>query len=304
LISREEIKDMLSRLVVVGCLYGLQTLTLGSLLFSSQNSFAASSPAPAVTPVQQEPAQAPSAESGVAAPAVSAMPNPAMIVLEPNVKALDLAWSVRHEMHSKILEFLRKKNTLPDNYEVLWRMARLSYYSGFFGMPKDASSEDKMLVFQVGTEAGERARRLEAKRVEGHYWYAVTLGGWGIAKGVLNALSSAGPMRDALTEAIKIDPKYHFAGPLRVRGRLYYKLPGIISFGDNQKAAEDLKKAISLSPDIKLNHIYWAEVQSKVQTKADALKTLDYAKTLPDIVGVAEEASYRKDIAELENRFR
>ena len=298
---------MLSRSVFVRCLLGWQTFTLGGLLFTFQSAFAAPSATPSsVQEARQAPAsvQGQPTEAPAAAPSTSAMPNPAMIVLEPTVNALDLAWTVRHELHDKILEFLRKKTTLPDNYEVLWRMARLSYYSGFFGMPKNATSEDKMIVFQVGTEAGERARRLEAKRVEGHYWYAVTLGGWGIAKGVLNALSSAGPMRDALGEAIKIDAKYHFAGPLRVRGRLYYKLPGIISFGDNQKAAEDLKNAIALAPDIKLNHIYMAEVQSKIQTKADALKTLDYAKTLPDIVGVAEEASYRRDIAELESKYR
>jgi tetratricopeptide (TPR) repeat protein len=287
-------------------LLGRQALALGVLLFSFQSDFAESSPGTVVAQGQQTPAavQGQPVEAPAAVSTPAALPNPSLIVLEPTVKALDLAWSVRHELHDKILEFMRKKVVLPDNFEVLWRMARLSYYSGFFGMPKDASSEDKMLVFQVGTEAGERARRLDASRVEGHYWYAVTLGGWGIAKGVLNALSSAGPMRDALSEAIKIDSKYHFAGPLRVRGRLYYKLPGIISFGDNQKAAEDLKKAISLAPDIKLNHIYMAEVQSKLQSKADALKTLDYAKTLPDIVGVAEEASYRRDIAELENKFR
>lgn len=293
---------MLSRSVAVRCVKSLQTLGIGVLLFSFQEALSAPAPTATATPTQPVPVQ--TAVSEVTSTESSLQPNPGMIVLEPSVKALDLAWSVRHELHGKILEFLRKKNSLPDNYEVLWRMARLSYYSGFFGMPKDSTNEDRMNVFQVGVEAGERARRLDSKRVEGHYWYAVTLGGWGIAKGVLNALSSAGTMRDALNEAIKIDPQYHFAGPLRVRGRLYYKLPGIISFGDNQKAADDLKKAISLAPDIKLNHIYMAEVQSKIQTKAEALKTLDYAKTLPDIVGVAEEASYRRDIVELENRFR
>ena len=234
------------------------------------------------------------------APAVNA----AMVVLEPTVRSLDAAWTVRHEMHPQIIEFLKKKVVLPDNYEVLWRMARLSYYGGFFALPKDASSEDKMNVFQVGTETGDRARKLDANKVEGHYWYAVTLGGWGIAKGILKALSSAGPMKDALTEAIRIDPKYHFAGPYRIRGRLFHKLPGVISFGDNQKASEDLKKAIALAPESKLNHIYMAEVQAKLQSKQDALKTLEFAKSLPDVVGVAEEAAYRRDIGELENKFR
>ncbi|NBO37220.1 hypothetical protein EBU99_01415 [bacterium] len=230
--------------------------------------------------------------------------NPSMIVIEPSVKALDAVWNVRHELHPQIVEFLKKKTAPSDNFEVLWRMARLSYYGGFFALANDASSEEKMEVFQVGTESGERARRLEPNRVEGHYWYAVTLGGWGIAKGILKALSSAGPMREALTEAIKIDQKYHYAGPLRVRGRLYNKLPGMISFGDNQKALEDLKKAVSLAPESKLNHVYLSEVQAKLQNKGEALKTLEFAKSLPDVVGVAEEAAYRKNISELENKFR
>lgn len=275
---------------------------VGCLLVVSASSFVVKVQSSALAAPSQSLAQTLPATS-VASPAASSI-NPSMLVLEPTVKSLDAVWTVRHELHSQIVEFLKKKVTLPDNYEVLWRMSRLSYYGGFFALPKDAASEDKMVVFQVGSETGERARRLEANRVEGHYWYAVTLGGWGIAKGILKALSSAGPMRDALTEAIKIDPKYHFAGSHRVRGRLYNKIPGVISFGDNQKAADDLKKAIALAPESKLNHVYMAEVQAKIQSKADALKTLEFAKSLPDVVGVAEEAAYRRDISELENKFR
>lgn len=275
------------------------------LCLSAAAAHAAPSPssgsAPA-SPASTPQVTAPSA--GTTVEPVSTPVNAALITLEPTVKSLDLAWSVRHEMHSQIVDFLKKKPSISDNYEVLWRMSRLSYYGGFFALPKDALSEDKMNVFQVGTETGERARRLEPSRVEGHYWYAVTLGGWGIAKGVLKALSSAAPMRDALSEAIKIDPKYHYAGPYRVRGRLYNKIPGVISFGDNQKAMDDLKKAIDLAPESKLNHIYMAEVQAKLKSKADSLKTLEFAKSLPDVVGVAEEAAYRRDINELENKFR
>lgn len=242
--------------------------------------------------------------SAPASSTASSTASAAQIVVESNVKSLDAVWNVRHEMHAKIVDFLKRKPALPDDFEVLWRVSRLSYYGGFFALPQGATSEEKMNVFQVGVDAGDKARRMAAGRVEGHYWYAVTIGGWGIAKGILNALSSAKPMREALTEAIKIDPKYHYAGPLRVRGRLYNKLPGIVSFGDNKLALEDLKKAVSLAPESKLNHIYLAEVQSKLNSKTEALKTLEFAKTLPDVVGVSEESAYRKDIGNLENKFR
>ncbi|MBM3382010.1 MAG: hypothetical protein FJY29_06160 [Betaproteobacteria bacterium] len=281
----------IASLVAVGCCLSISSLSPAPV-FKGE---ALASPA----------TSAPQPASGTsAAPAASPTASAAALVFEPTVKSLDAIWAARHEVHPQILEFLKKKQALQDNYEVLWRMSRLSYYGGFFALPKDASSEDKMAVFLVGSEAGDKARKLEPSRVEGHYWYAVTLGGWGIAKGIIKALSSATPMRDALTEAIKIDPKYHHAGPYRIRGRLYNKIPGLISFGDNQKAADDLRKAISLAPESKLNHVYMAEVQAKIQSKAEALKTLEYARSLPDVVGVAEEAAYRKDISELENKFR
>jgi hypothetical protein len=275
-------------------------LALVQLAASAGNEVPA--PAASSTSAAQSSSASPAASSSASAPSTGN--NSSQIVFEPTVKALDAIWAVRHELHAKIIEFLKKKPALPEDYEVLWRLSRLSYYAGFFALPQGVAADEKMAIFQVGSESGDKARRLAPARVEGHYWYAVTLGGWGIAKGILNALSSAKPMRESLTEAIKIDPKYHFSGPLRVRGRLYNKLPGMISFGDNKLALEDLKRAVSLAPESKLNHIYLAEVQSKLQSKAEALKTLEFAKSLPDVVGVSEEASYRKEISELENRYR
>ena len=229
----------------------------------------------------------------------------AMSTIDPTVASLDAAWEKRAELHPLILAFFKSKPKLPDNYEVLYRVARLGYYGGFFALPKDASDEDKMDLFRFATDTADFARKSEPKRVEGHYWYAVNLGGWGIAKGIRASLGSADGMRQALDEAIKIDPKYHFAGPYRVRGRLYFKLPGgFLSFGDNKKALEDLKKALELAPESKLNYAYLAEVQNKVESKQAALKTVEAAKNLPDVVGVVEEATYRRELGELEKKFR
>ena len=225
--------------------------------------------------------------------------------IDPTVPSLDMAWEKRAEMHPVIIAFLKSKPKLPDNYEILYRVARLGYYGGFFALPKESSDEDKMDLFRFATDAAERARKADPKRVEGHYWYAVNLGGWGIAKGIRASLGSAEGMRLALDEAIKIDPKYHFAGPYRVRGRLFFKLPGgFISFGDNKKALEDLKKALELAPESKLNYAYLAEIQNKVESKQAALKSVELAKNLPDVVGIVEESTYRRELGELEKKFR
>jgi tetratricopeptide (TPR) repeat protein len=225
--------------------------------------------------------------------------------LEPNVASLDSAWERRAGLHAPIVAFVKSKPRLADDYDVLWRVGRLAYYAGFFALSPDARKDEKLDVFRVGMEASDKARKLQPGRVEAHYWYAVSVGGFGINKGVMASLGSADDMRQALDEAVRLDQRYHFAGPLRVRGRLYFKLPGgLISFGDNKKALADLRRAVDLGSESKLNYAYLAEVVHKTEDSASALKLLEAAKKLPDVAGEAEEASYRRDIGELERRFK
>jgi len=224
--------------------------------------------------------------------------------IELNVAAMDSAWEKRAEICHQVLEVGKAKSQLPEDFEVLWRISRFAYYGGFFCMPENVGKEEKMDFFKRGVDAAEKARAKDSKRVEGHYWFASTYGGYALAKGVRASLAAAPLMRDAVTEAIKIDPSYHFGGPYRVRGRLYFALPSLISFGDNKLAYEDLKKAKDLGPTSKLNSIYFAEVQAKIENKAAALKTIEAAKNIPDVVGVKEDAAYRRDISRLEEKWK
>ena len=232
------------------------------------------------------------------------MPAFAAAAIDATLASMDAAWDKRASQGPAIVAFLKSRPKLADEFDVQWRVSRLAYYAGFFVLD-GTRKDDRIEVFKVGSETGDRARRMQPQRVEGHYWYAISVGGLGIAKGVMASLGSADGMRDALDEAVKIDPAYHYAGPLRVRGRLYFKLPGgLLSFGDNKKALADLKKAVELGPDSKLNSIYLAEVIEKLENGSSALKLLEAAKKLPDVVGELEESSYRRDIADLERRFR
>jgi hypothetical protein len=224
---------------------------------------------------------------------------------EATVASLEATWDKRSGMHSALVAFLKSKPRTGDDFDVLWRMSRLAYYVGFFVLAPESRKDERADIFKLGVETGDRARKLQPGRVEGHYWYAISQGGLGIAKGIMASLSAAEPMRDALDEAVKLDAKYHFAGPLRVRGRLYFKLPGgFLSFGDNKKAYADLKKAVEYGPECKLNYIYLAEVTRKFEGDAAAMKLLETAKKLPDVVGDEEEAGYAKELAELERRLR
>ncbi|APJ02536.1 hypothetical protein [Silvanigrella aquatica] len=218
-----------------------------------------------------------------------------------SVSFLDDLWEQRQtkEGAKKIAEFLLSDPKLPRDFEINWRLARLVYYSGNFTLIQKSQKEEKLKVFKMGYTAGEIARELEPKRVEGHYWYAINLGSYGLEKGIFSALNNAKPGRDALLEAVKIDPTYQWCGPLRILGRYYQEVPGgIISFGDKKIAKEYFEKAIDSCPDFRINTMYLGVLKEKTGNKQEALELFKKAQKLPELDGKNEEMRYAKELAE------
>jgi len=221
--------------------------------------------------------------------------------LKINIKSLDELWDKRQskEGEQEIIQFLLKDFELPRNFDVCWRIGRLVYYAGNFSYQKNTHREEKMKLFKLGYSAAEIARELEPKRVEGHFWYAINLGSYGLEKGIFSALNNAKPGRDALLEASKIDPTYHWCGPLRILGRYYQDVPGgIISFGDKQIAQDYFEKAVQTCPEFRLNTIYLGILKQKMGEKSEALELFKKAQTLPGLDGRNEEKRYAKELAE------
>ncbi len=223
---------------------------------------------------------------------------------ELTVPALDTAWENRNNICQEYVDLGVSKPKVAKDYEVLWRVGRAVYYGGCFCWPKfkpkDATNDDLLAYYEYAVNVLEKARAAAPERVEGHYWYGTSYGLYGMTKGIFAALKGAKVMREALTKAIEIDPKYHFGGPYRIRGRLLASVPGgFISFGDKQKALEDLLKARDIGPQNKLNYVYLAEVQASETSAGEAKKTLAAAEKLGDMskeVGVFEEQGYMRDI--------
>ena len=217
-----------------------------------------------------------------------------------HVKSLDSAWEKRQSIEGQehILDFIKAEEKVPQDFDIDWRVARLAYFCGNFGIGKKLSEDEHVKIFSYGFKTAEIAKQLEPKKAEGYYWYAVDLGSYGLAKGVLSALSNASSGRDALLEVIKIDPSYQWAGAYRVLGRYYQELPGIISFGDKKKAAEYYQKAMLVEPDFILNTLYYAVLVSDLGDQKEALKLLHEAEKLPKLDGKEEEIRYRQELVE------
>jgi len=166
------------------------------------------------------------------------------------------------ERAQKELDELLKEQ--PKHFDATWRSARVRYYMGRYG------ADDKRIPrYEDGIEWAKKAIVLDEKRVEGHWWLAILYGVFGEANGITSSLFLVGDMEKALERAKAIDAGYDGAGPLRVLGRLKFKLPWVAG-GSNKLSLENLKKALAMAPEMPYNYTYLAETMIDEDEEEDA----------------------------------
>ena len=142
-----------------------------------------------------------------------------------------------------------------DRYEVQWRLARALFFLGQQAGSRDSSRH----LYAAGISAGERAVALNDDRVEGHFWVGVNLALFAETNGGIRGLRALNRARLELKRAIKIDERYHGAGPLRVLGRLDHKAPRILG-GNRKRSRELLDRALAIAPSNSVTLTYAAEL--------------------------------------------
>ena len=95
-------------------------------------------------------------------------------------------------------------------------------------------------------------------RAEILIWQGIIESSYAGAKGGLGALSHVKNAKKTFEKALEINPMALDGSAYTSLGSLYYQVPGWpIGFGDNEKAAEYLKKGLSINPDgIDPNYFY------------------------------------------------
>lgn len=217
-------------------------------------------------------------------------------------KLLDSYWDAREEGAKQvaIAQYLLQQPVIPkSNYAIAWKTARLVYFIGNFGSSEAWFAKNKKTVsiaklFNYGVNAGELATKINPKGVEGHYWYAVNLGSYGLAKGVLAAASKAGDGMDALKRVIKIDPSYQNYGAFRILGRYYHALPGFFG-GSDVKAKNSFIIATQKAPNYKNNWIYLGNFYLDKGKYKEAKEACSKAINLPEADGKYENIRYQRE---------
>lgn len=131
------------------------------------------------------------------------------------------------------------------DFELLMRLSQINYYIGTYVYPNEDDGEEEKQArkaFKEGYLQGRALMKLNPKRPEGYYFFAINGGRYGHLQGVMQTIALISPMMDALRELSKVDKKYFYNAGYRILGRMYFKVPGIIG-GSNKKAIKYLKLA-------------------------------------------------------------
>ena len=100
--------------------------------------------------------------------------------------------------------------------------------------------------------------------------------------------------RDLLLAAEQIDPKALEGSALTSLGSLYYKVPSIISFGDDDKARAYLERALKINPDGIDQNYFYADFMLKKGEHALALEHFKKALNAPARPGREDADAGRK----------
>ncbi len=96
------------------------------------------------------------------------------------------------------------------------------------------------------------------KQAENWIWLGIIQSSYAGAKGGLGALSLAKEAKSSLEKALEVNEQALSGSAYTSLGALYHKVPGWpIGFGDDDKAKELLKKAVTMNPSgIDANYFY------------------------------------------------
>ena len=186
------------------------------------------------------------------------------------------------------------------DFEISWRRGRALFFLG----QEEESADAARILHARGVKAAARAVRLEPGRVEGHFWLGVNLALQAEAANPLAALCLAWRARRSLERAVRINPAYHAAGPLRVLARLEHRLPRMVG-GSHARAQTHFAEAIELAPHNTVTRLYFAELLLDAGDVSSAQSELETLLCAPLVSGWEFETARDRTLArEMLERMR
>lgn len=133
------------------------------------------------------------------------------------------------------------------------------------------NDKDKLRAYEKGSEWGKKAVEIDEKNALAHFWYFANLGRIQQMKGIFYGLKVLSTLKHHIQRAYELAPVN--AEIVSALGSFYRELPGFAG-GDEKKAEEFFKKALSLDPNYSLNYYEYALLLFKQKRYRDAEEIL------------------------------
>jgi tetratricopeptide (TPR) repeat protein len=114
-----------------------------------------------------------------------------------------------------------------------------------YGEERAKTAETKIAAYERARDVAKRATELAPQNPDAHLWYAITLGTWSQAKGLLRSALALRGLRTEVHTVLRLDPDNVDAHIMA--GSIARELP-IVLGGDRKQAEEHFKTARRLDP--------------------------------------------------------
>ena len=140
-----------------------------------------------------------------------------------------------------------------------------------FGEERAKTEDDKVAAYARARDYAKRATEMAPNNADAHLWYAITLGTWSQAKGLLRSALALRDLRKEVDIVLRLDPNNIEAHIMA--GSIARELPVLLG-GDAREAEERFKTAQRLDPRLTGVRIELAQLYINMGRHAEARQQL------------------------------
>ena len=141
-----------------------------------------------------------------------------------------------------------------------------------FGEERSGSVEERIAAYERARDYAKRAVGLAPNDAQPHLWYAITLGSWSKAQGLLRSAVTLRELRAEVATVLRLEPN-SIPGHT-MAGSLARELPQVMG-GDRRQAEEHFKTALRLDPKRTGARVELAQLYVDMGRFAEARQELD-----------------------------
>jgi len=156
-----------------------------------------------------------------------------------------------------------------DDVPTLLALARAWY---LYGEERAKTEAAKIAAYERARDVAKRAVDLAPKNADTHLWYAITLGTWSQAKGLLHSALALRDLRKQVDVVLQLDPDNIEAHVMA--GSIARELPVLLG-GDRKEAEEQFKTAQRLDPRLTGVRLELAQLYINQGRYAEARRQLE-----------------------------